>query len=627
MYKLSVPIVVDQLEKHGARSFIDAFKATNTDYVFIAGAGYNEDAMVRENKYNSLKKFVKIFKDEGFTVGLWHWTFEYNGERKKEFAHITNMTGKESGRICPSDEKFTAIIQEHMSNLAKCDPDIILFDDDFRYGALDWGGIGCSCKNHRAYMSKETGEDLSEADLSKLAFVGGKNKYRTAWLKANGHFFKNFALKMRSAVDEVNPNVRIGVCACFSGWDIDGFYSPDVARTLAGKTKPFMRLIGAPYWSHMRAWGNHLQDVIELSRMENSWVGGDIEVISEGDVFPRPRFICASNRLEGFDMALRASGDLNGIHKYMIEYGTDPIYDDGYIKKHIKNKDIYQQIDKHFSDKEVVGVRVYECPNRIENMDMGEYSPDAEAKLEMMFFSPAARMLSTQTIPTIYKGLGTIGVAFGENAKYLDEGALDNGLILDWKAASILQSQGVDVGIEEIREDICIENESVVETNYRVFMNNSWGKDISVKEGANIKSYFGSKGKDDVGSYFYENANGQKFLVFAFDGYRLSEHAIRQYTRGQLIAEAISWMGKKLPASMPGNPECYILVKENEQGKAVWIGNFFEDECLQTTITLDQDYSTIEFINCTGKLDKNKVILDYVAPFASVGFAVKNNKD
>ena len=65
MYKLSVPIVVDQLEKYGAKPFIDTFKSVGADYVFIAGAGYEVDAVVRENKYNSIKKFVKIFKDEG----------------------------------------------------------------------------------------------------------------------------------------------------------------------------------------------------------------------------------------------------------------------------------------------------------------------------------------------------------------------------------------------------------------------------------------------------------------------------------------------------------------------------------------------------------------------------------
>ena len=40
-------------------------------------------------------------------------------------------------------------------------------------------------------------------------------------------------------------------------------------------------------------------------------------------------------------------------------------------------------------------------------------------------------------------------------------------------------------------------------------------------------------------------------------------------------------------------------------------------------ITLDKEYKEIEFINCSGKLNGNKVELDYIAPFASLGFEVK----
>ena len=82
-------------------------------------------------------------------------------------------------------------------------------------------------------------------------------------------------------------------------------------------------------------------------------------------------------------------------------------------------------------------------------------------------------------------------------------------------------------------------------------------------------------------------------------------------------------LGEKLPAQMLGNPDCYMLCKENERGKAVWIGNFFGDECLNTTVTLDKEYKTVEFINCTGTLDGNKVIIDNIHPYASVGFSVK----
>ena len=71
------------------------------------------------------------------------------------------------------------------------------------------------------------------------------------------------------------------------------------------------------------------------------------------------------------------------------------------------------------------------------------------------------------------------------------------------------------------------------------------------------------------------------------------------------------------------NPDCYMLCKENATGKGVWIGNFFADECLFKTVTLDRAYEKIEFINCTGRLRGDRVEIDEIAPYASVGFIVE----
>ena len=64
--------------------------------------------------------------------------------------------------------------------------------------------------------------------------------------------------------------------------------------------------------------------------MEQSW-NGNIETMSEGDQFPRPRTACPASYLEIFDTALRASGDFKGILKYAIDYTSKPGYEDSYI--------------------------------------------------------------------------------------------------------------------------------------------------------------------------------------------------------------------------------------------------------------------------------------------------------
>lgn len=621
MYNLSVPFMLEQIDEYGSEPFIKKLKEIGADIVFLALDCYQMDKEKQKKVFASLMENVPVFQKAGFKVGVWVWTFMFR--ESNTFTHITGVSGRiSSTQVCPSDKDFCAFAYEYMQNIAKCNPDMIMFDDDYRYGNLGCGP-GCTCKNHRAYMENILGEKLPEGDITSLIFSGGKNKYRSALLEANGHYSREFAKMIRAAVDSVNPNIRVSLCACMTTWDYDGVSAAELARILAGNTKPFLRLIGAPYWSDTRAHGNsRLQDVIELERMESSWCGDDIELFAEGDVFPRPRFTCAANVLEGFDMALRASGATQGIHKYTLDYYSDVEYEDGYNRKHIQNQDIYRQIDSHFGNKTPVGIRIYEHMTKFENMDVSEYWSGKDSALEC-FFSPAAKMLATQTIPSIYKGLGTVGVAFGENVKYLDDGALNNGLILDVSAAQILEKSGVDVGLEDVGEVYKTAKEYFTEKGRYVNTAGCPATEITVKNGARVQSFFTDGQKKTVGSYAYENADGQKFLVFAFDAYNIREHVIKQYARGEQIVNWIISTGKNLPAYMYGNPDCYMLCKENEDGKAVWIGNFFADECMNTTVVLDREYKEIEFINCNGRLNGNKVELDYIAPFASVGFEVQ----
>ena len=620
MYKLSIPFNLEQIDLYGPTPFIEELKKVGADIVFLTFDSFETDNDNGEKIFSSLRKNVSLFQEAGFTVGVWFWTFMFKGAAK--YVHITSPNGKVSrDQVCPSDEGFCAITFEYIKNIASSHPDMIMFDDDYRYGFLDCG-LGCTCKNHRAYMSQILGEDVSTKELSRLIFGGTKNKYRSAYLKANGHYFREFAKQARMVVDTVDPNIRLGLCACMSTWDFDGVSAAELAGILAGKTKPFLRLIGAPYWSTNRAWGNRLQDVIELERMESSWCGDDIEIFAEGDTHPRPRFACPANILEGFDMALRASGATNGIHKYILDYTSNVHYEQGYTRKHLENQEIYKQINRYFSDKTPVGVRVYESMTKFENMEVPSYY-EGQDSIQNMFFSPAARMLAAQSIPSIYKGLGTVGVAFGENVKYLDEGALENGLILDISGAKILEMMGVDVGLAHIGESYSASQEYFCDNDNYVFIYYCPAREIIVKEGASIQSFFCEAQTKKIGTYTYKNAKGQNFLVFAFDGYKTSEHAFKHYLRGEQIEKWIQSIGKKLPASMHGNPDCYLLCKENANEKAVWIGNFFADECMNTTILLDKEYTEIDFINCKGSLNGNKVELEYIAPYASGGFNVK----
>ena len=290
-------------------------------------------------------------------------------------------------------------------------------------------------------ICEQLGENIEETRLRELILSGGKNRYRDAFLNANKISLQNYAVKMRQAVDEVNPKLRLGFCACMASWDIDGDAFA-LSKLLAGNTKPVLRLIGAPYWV-VGSGKDHLQDVVELERMEASWNRDpEIELIAEGDAYPRPRLNCPASYLEGFDTALRASGALDGILKICMDYVSNVGYEDGYCRQYRKNNPVYREIEKHFSDKKPCGIRVYEFMHKAERMQFPNALGTA-SDMEQVFYPSAARVLSASAIPTVYEGVGVTGIAFGENAYQLTEDDLKNGMILDVLAAKILTDRAI----------------------------------------------------------------------------------------------------------------------------------------------------------------------------------------
>lgn len=389
-----------------------------------------------------------------------------------------------------------------------------------------------------------------------------------------------------------------------------------------------MRLIGAPYWAVRNQWGNRLQNIIELVKMQKSWCKEkDIEIFAEGDVYPRPRTQCPANYLELFDMAIRADGELDGILKYGIDYHSNAGYETGYSKRHMKNRKIYDEIHVAFKDKKACGVRVYEKMHKFADFEIpGEI--ECTYDVQNLFFSIAARMMSDSSIPTVYEGYGSCGVAFDVNVNLLDEEALKRGVIIDAKGAKILQSKGIDVGILEVGKKINVEEEHFVEPK-EVVRCPVRAYDMKISDKCKILSKFTYTDHDKItvneaiGSYTYKNKEGYKFLVFTFDAYFNSENIYRSYARSlQLKTTIENFFGTRLPAYSYGNPDFYIMTKKNKNEMAVGLWNFCVDSVLEPVIELDNTYTNISFINCKGRMAGDKILLEEILPFSFAGFVV-----
>lgn len=618
MYKISVPLMNDNVNRCTPERVYEELKKFEPDRVFLALSRYSLDPVKRETDFKTLRENCRFFKSKGLEVGVWIWAFMLSDS---PYTCMTSLKGQEyPENMCPLDEDFLDFAVSYAESMAKSGVDIIMYDDDLRYGFLG-DSPACVCKNHIKKISEILGEEVTPKLICEKVYKGGKNKYRDAYIKANGDAFRNFAKRIREAVDKINPAIRLGACSCLNSWDIDGVEAEELARIFGGSTKPFFRLIGAPYWGALGAWGNSLQDSIELSRMECSWTKDkNVEIFSEGDVYPRPRTLVPASYLEGFDTALRAAGCTDGILKYGMDYISNPDYETGYSAYHTRNRQIYKDIEKHFCDKESVGIRIYEFPHKLSDAEFSE-----ETNIDHMFFSLCARTLSYNTIPTVYDGHGITGAVFGENARHLPEGAFNKGLILDIKASEILRKKGVDTGVISFGERIKSGDfEIFTDNTNRISTMSANIMDITLKNSARILSFTEKDGRQIPLSYRYENADGQRFFVLNIIPDINNPGILRHYERNRQYTENTLWLsGERLPATTNGHPALYMQCKKNESSLAVGLWNFFADIVFNPEITLSEKYREIEFINCNGMLSQNKVTLSDIPAFGFAGFVLK----
>lgn len=620
MYKVSVPVTIRSLEWYGPEALLKEIQKLDAERVVLALGYYQQDPEKRRASLETLARGARFFREQGYEVCAWIWTFIFEANETIPYVQMRGLDGGHyPNNACPLDKDFLQFSYDYIANIARCGVDMIMFDDDFRYGFLG-KTPGCLCDLHIAKINELVGEKLTRQQLADQILSGGKNKYRDAWLQCNGDAFRAFARNARKAVDSVDPKIRMGACACMTAWDVDGIDAAELAQILAGNTKPFVRLIGAPYWAYNHSWGFDVQDVVEQERMESAWTRfEDLEIFAEGDAYPRPRIACPGAFLESFDMAIRASGCTDGILKYGVDYTSQPGYEDGYARMHRRNRPLYTQIDEHFCGKQSTGIRIYEYPQKAADAVLPTLDGVGD-RLDHLFFSQAARVLSHNAIPSTYQGSGVTGMAFGENARHLPQAAFDKGMILDIAAAKILCDRGIDVGLQSVGDKKAPAWEVFADGN-RIPLYDARCYEITVSAEAEVLS----RNEDVILSYRYENAKGQRFLVLNFVTDIVDKKAFvwKQYARGRQIAENVSWLsGKKLPAWAVGHPGLYMQCKEDESSLTVGLWNLFPDPVMEPVVTLGEGWSQAEWVNTSGRLEEDAVCLEEIPPYGFAAFTL-----
>ena len=604
-------------------------------YITISERDPFEKGERRTKVIANLKKAIDFYEANGYEASVWMCSIgfgspipSYNTEASKDYTRLRSITGKGIGdAFCPLDDKFTDMYCELIADIARTGVKMIMLDDELCLSVRP--GLGCACELHLAEFSKRVGEEITLEGLPEKLFTGKKNKYRDAWLDLMGETLSDFCAKVRAAVDTVDPDIRLGYCAGYTSWDTEGIDALSLTKVLAGKNKPFLRFTGAPYWLSTQRFGRMtLQTIIEMARMQFAWSkDSGVEVFTEVDTYPRDRYHTPVAYSECFDLATRVSDDMDAL-KYMFNYCCPPEYEKGYIAEHASHLELYRDIERVYNSKKSVGIRVYEEMRKLKDAVLPEKFIGEKELMTRFAFSSAQKILTSNAIPTVYEGDGLCGIAFGENAKYLPDSAFNKGLILDVTAAEYLQTKGIDTGLRSVVDSSVAVHESF-ENGYP-YTEHFDTKSVCLVEAdvnAKVLSWFTScemfDDKKTPAAYLYENANGQRFLVYACraDSLRDSSTIFWSYGRAAQIAESIEWLGgAPLPAVCLDNPHLYALCKESDGEVAMGYFNCHVDEINNAKVIFSKKVKSVEILNGEGSVvDDHTVVIKHIKAYGYVG--------
>ena len=307
---------------------------------FIAGPGFNEVmyAPFATNLYaemgREIGEIAKRVAADRIEVGWWcSPSIRY----VSDFNPVEDASGGKSAdnKKCPLDPAFQDDWAAKVKAVvAAARPRMINIEDDY---TLAWGrglmGGGCFCNRHLALFEKTYGKPLSAAEIN-AAF---KNRtaenltVRRAFADTVRESLCILARKVRAAVDEVDPAVRICVCEPGLNTDTDGASVEAIARAFAGtNTRPAIRPSGAIYGAQTTPAdvpGAIAHTFYTLARLPK-----DIETFYEADPYPHNRFFASASQMGSLMSGAVFAGSQN-LLLYCLQYLDDPFEDPGYANE------------------------------------------------------------------------------------------------------------------------------------------------------------------------------------------------------------------------------------------------------------------------------------------------------
>ena len=116
MYKISVPILLENIVKYGKREkILDELKRIGAERVVLGLGAFCFDKDERDKEMAAIEENCSYFKKHGFEVCAWVWAFMCNG--KGDFTKLTDAYGNiHAISSCPLDTDFKKFVGEYINS-------------------------------------------------------------------------------------------------------------------------------------------------------------------------------------------------------------------------------------------------------------------------------------------------------------------------------------------------------------------------------------------------------------------------------------------------------------------------------------------------------------------------------
>ena len=217
-------------------TLLDNYRDTIDEVAFFTGFTHPPLPLnVLQQRAVTMGNFIPRFKALGLRVGINHLAtighLDENLEHSlnEPWQHLVDASGAVSPSCyCASDPRHQAYVREVYIAFAKAGPEFIWIDDDIRMESHQQSiRFACFCDLCMARFSAQVGATWTREALVAAFNTGTADEryaLRSQWLEHNRQYIDTLFTQIRSAVDEVNPAIKLGYMVGeipYSGWGSD----------------------------------------------------------------------------------------------------------------------------------------------------------------------------------------------------------------------------------------------------------------------------------------------------------------------------------------------------------------------------------------------------------------------